>query len=773
MKNRIQNIIKIYTNDLKNIATNWVAMVLIGGLIFLPSLYAWFNIYASWDPYGQTNQMQVAIVNEDEGATVQGEDINVGDELVINLSTNKNFDWKFTKREEAIDKVRMGDYFAAVIIPANFSTKLTSVLQDTPEQATIEYYVNEKINSIAPKITDKGASGIAEQISSEFISTVNGTIFEIFNELGIEIEKEVPNFEKFEEYIFLIEENLPEIEQTMNQSAEDGEKAAGLVKEGLAMMPEVQKTTTEGLTTVQSATLLLREAEVTLNNLSPMVEKDLQRVQKITKDVESFLSQLANTNLDTAKLDQALADLQSQLKTAQQVVDELIQHVEAIGDIGQNAEQARQALKQKVQAAIDEIKTHYDTSSIEEQLANEKIVQELERILQSIDQLPNAKEREQLVLNKLYHLQTVLTEFGRNLDAVSQIDINDATIKQNIKNLQRVAGETSIQIDGFLKQYKNDLEPKIKDMLAGAKNSLTGATDILTKVQGMIPEVTQILKNTDGSLQKANDTLAKIQTDYPALSEKIIDLANKLRTLNNEADIHEIIQLLKNNASAERDFFADPVKVENHKMFPIKNYGTGMMPFYTVLSIWVGCLLLISLLSVNIHHNGEYTIREVYLGRLLTFSTFALLQTTIITMGDIFLFDSSISAPILFVLFGIFIAGVFITVVYTLVSVFGDVGKAMAIVMLVLQIAGSGGTYPVQLLPKFFQMINPFLPFTYAIELMREAVGGIIWSKVWLDIGVLFTVGIIFLLFGLFFKKILSEKTEALLKKSRETDIIH
>lgn len=168
------------------------------------------------------------------------------------------------------------------------------------------------------------------------------------------------------------------------------------------------------------------------------------------------------------------------------------------------------------------------------------------------------------------------------------------------------------------------------------------------------------------------------------------------------------MQLLKNDVNAERDFFEEPIKLEEHRMFPIANYGTAMTPFYTVLSIWVGCLLLISLLAVNIHQTEQYSIREIYFGRLLTFATISFIQTLIITIGDIILLDGSISAPYYFILFGLFISFVFVTVVYTLVSVFGNVGKALAIVMLVLQIAGSGGTYPVELLPTFFNQLIHF-----------------------------------------------------------------
>jgi len=198
-----------------------------------------------------------------------------------------------------------------------------------------------------------------------------------------------------------------------------------------------------------------------------------------------------------------------------------------------------------------------------------------------------------------------------------------------------------------------------------------------------------------------------------------------------------------------------------------------MTPFYTVLSIWVGALLLISLLSVDVHPHEQYTGKEIYFGRFLTFLTIGFLQTLIVTLGDLFILDVSVSAPFWFVVFGLFISLVFMLIVYSLVSVFGNVGKAMAIVMLVLQIAVSGGTYPVVLLPKFFRIISPFLPFTYAVDLMREAIGGIVWSRVWHDLLFLSLFGLIALLFGTFLKEPLNQKTRALMKKSKESGLFH
>ena len=147
----LKNVWRIFTHDLKNIRKNWVALIIVGGLIFLPSLYAWLNIYASWDPYGQTELIPVGIVNEDEGETVRGEEIDVGKELVDTLKDNKSLDWNFLKRDEAMEKLEKGDLFATVVIPKEFSKNLGSVIEENPEKATVEYYVNEKLNAIAPK----------------------------------------------------------------------------------------------------------------------------------------------------------------------------------------------------------------------------------------------------------------------------------------------------------------------------------------------------------------------------------------------------------------------------------------------------------------------------------------------------------------------------------------------------------------------------------------------------------------------------------------------
>ncbi|WP_336637687.1 YhgE/Pip domain-containing protein [Lysinibacillus fusiformis] len=764
MKNSFQHVFQIYTKDIRNIVTNWVVAIIVGGLIFLPSLYAWLNIYASMDPYAHTSNMKIAIVNEDTGTTVRNEAINVGNEVIENLKTNESFTWELENEKQAMEHVKNGDYFAMIVIPNDFSQKLTSILTEQPTKAHIDYYVNEKKNPIAPKITSKGASVLTQQVSSEFVSTVNGTLFSIFNTIGLEMEREIPDFRKFENYVFTIEQHLPDINSFLAQASSQGKDADQLLNRAITQIPQVEQLTTNGLTTIQKGLTLVNEADALFNELSPLIKKDVQTVQNIAQHFTDIMNKLNSIDLDSASITQTKEALKNQLSTSKENITHSIQTLEAL----QKLIQADTLTRNQLQDSLDRIIASLQQSNAQD---NEQIIEQLTAIRDALQNNPTFTDSTLNALKDLQQLNTLHADILTKIEQLQPIDKN--IIQQDITAIQNIAQNATANLQKFLVYYNDKLEPQIRSTLSSAKSTLTSASAMLTDVKQFIPQATDKLTQAKNTLGTANNALQKIQSEFPTLSTKITDLANKLRTLENEADISEIVQLLKNDVNAERDFFEEPIKLKEHRLFPIANYGTAMTPFYTVLSIWVGCLLLISLLSVNLHENSPYSIREIYFGRLLTFATFSIIQTLIITIGDTFLVDGSIQAPAYFILFGLLISIVFVTVVYTLVSVFGNVGKALAIVMLVLQIAGSGGTYPVELLPRFFQIINPFLPFTYAIEMMREAVGGIIWSTVWVDLLFLIGFWFVFILFGFFLKKLLSEKIEHFMNKTRGLDIFH
>ncbi|MFJ7973702.1 YhgE/Pip family protein [Psychrobacillus sp. NPDC096389] len=728
----MKNSWNIFKTDIQNISRNWVAAILIGGLVFLPSLYAWLNIYASWDPYSKTDQLPVAIVNEDVGAKVRGQQINVGDELIDILKNNQDMKWSFTSRKIAMEKVEYGDYFAVIIIPKNFSEKLASVVSDNPQKADIEYYVNEKINSIAPKITEKGATVIVQKVSSQFISSVNGVIFDLFNDLGIEIEKDLPDIQNFENYVFKMEQDLPHIHNLLTGVQKDASSAQSIITQATSMLPRAEQITTEGLSSIERTIDFLTKAQNRLNEITPQVENDLEKVSKISKSTNDFLQSVQNVPLDFTELDRVKEDLDSKMTSNIQTVDAISKDLNWLKEVSNSSNDSSVEANNEEQTKLDD--------AIDKTNELKAFLQEAQTNTRTIDTLVKDKEQQ---------------------------------LQKTLNDLQQIAQNTSVQLDAFINEYKNTIEPTVLSEVAKAKKTLGNAKEMLTSIQSTLPEIAHTLNNADAHIKEGKTTLDQALAQYPYINDKVKQVADRIRKVQGETNINEIIQLLRNDPQAERSFFEEPIVLNENKLFPIANYGTGMTPFYTVLAIWVGCLLLISLLATDANHEMNVSERHVYFGRLFTFSAIGLFQALIVTVGDIVLLGVDVKDSLWFILFGFLISFVFMSIVYTLVSVFGDVGKALAIIMLVLQIAGAGGTYPVVLLPEFFQAINPGLPFTYAVDIMREAVGGIVWQRAIRDVSFLLLFSLAFLLFGTFFKEKINRKTKLMLKKSRESGLFH
>ncbi|WP_274308820.1 YhgE/Pip domain-containing protein [Solibacillus daqui] len=729
----MKNSWNIFKSDIRNISRNWVAAILIGGLVFLPSLYAWLNIYASWDPYAKTDQLPVAIVNEDAGANVRGEQLNVGNELIDTLKNNQDMKWSFTSRKDAMKKVEYGDYFAVIIIPENFSEKLASIVSGNPQKADIEYYVNEKINSIAPKITEQGATVIVQEVSSQFISNVNGVIFNVFNDLGIEIESYLPDIHNFENYVFKMEQELPTIHKLLTDVQKDASSAQKIVTQANLMVPRAEQITTEGLNHIGKTIDFLTKAQSRLNELAPTIENDLDKVSKISKSTNEFLQKVQNADLDFTELDRVKVDLDNKITSNIQTIDSIRKDLDWLKELS--------------------------NSSNESSLEENNVAQQT-KLDQAID--------------KTNKLKVFLQETQTNTRTInSLVKDKEQQMQKILSDLQKIAQNTTVQLDAFINEYKNSIEPTVLSEVANAKKTLGNAKEMLSNIQSNLPEVTRILNSTAAHLKEGKSTLDHALIQYPYIYDKVKQLADKIRKVQGETNLNEIIQLLRNDPQAERSFFEEPIVLNENKLFPIANYGTGMTPFYTVLAIWVGCLLLISLLATDANHENNVSERAVYFGRLFTFSAIGLFQALIVTIGDIVLLGVDVKNSFWFIVFGFLISFVFMSIVYTLVSVFGDIGKAFAIIMLVLQIAGAGGTYPVVLLPEFFQLINPALPFTYAVDIMREAVGGIVWQRALRDASFLLLFSAAFLLFGTFFKEKINRKTKLLLKKSRESGLFH
>ena len=692
----MKNIIEIFRNDIKEVFRKTNTWIIIVGLIFLPSMYAWPNILSSWDPYGHTNNIKVAVTSEDDGATVDGKELNLGKSLVEGLKNNKNLDWQFvSNKQQAEDGVRIGDYYASIVVPKNFSQDMTSVSRTEPQRATIEYTVNEKINAISPKITNSGASAIANNISKNFVETANGIIFEKLHEAGIKFEENLPSIEKAKEEIFKLNDNFSTYESTLSE-------LIGKVEYGYNILNNVQNTLPEIDRVATNSIMIADKAGITINNIQgfnerllPIINNHLNVVEEVSKEANVIAKEL-----------QQKPDKTEEIKARQKALDSRLQ-----------------ASTERLQL-VKNIFEYFNKLSSERLFNNQ-----LERVTTLSNDITTIKEVNNNIYNKMDHYDEIAD-----------------TVKEEFVNKSARVNEVSSNMNSKLNV---EVAPLISQVLSKAEVNIDKVSGIIAGAQGELPAVERKLSETEVKISNAYGKLLSLQAQMPSAKSKIQKLTDEIKKADSGIDKNQLFNLLKVDYKQQAEFFANPVKLQENKLYHIENYGSAMTPFYTVLSIWVGSLLMSSLLTTKVEdEEKKYKPYQKYFGRGLLFVIISLFQTLIITLGDMYVLGTQATSPYRFVLYALLISLLFSSIIYTIVCILGNVGKAVCIVLLVLQLGSSGGTFPIQMTSEFFQALYPKVPFTYSIGLLREAVGGVYIPAVERDIKILFIYLIIVLVGG-------------------------
>lgn len=712
----MKNIFKIYKNDLKDIFTNKVLLVIIIGLCILPSLYAWFNIKASWDPYGNTGNISVAVINEDSGAEIMNKKVNMGDELVKELKTNKDLGWKFVDRKKALEGVNSGKYYAYIEIPSNFSENLTSLVSKDIKKGTIIYTVNEKINAIAPKITSKGATTIQNEVNQTVVKTVSEVVLKAFKEAGIEIEKQLPKLSTLENNLVEVQGKFKDIDKVVDTAVDATDKVSDIIKDIQNDMPLIKDTITNSKNLSPDIKSFLNDSKTGLSQLSPILKNDLGLISEISSNAKNAVSDL----------------------------------IDAINKGSESAPQLIDNLSTKLSDLASSTNT-------------------LTKFLEKLNKLVPGNQLKS-VIDSLNSISAKLDTAVSSLQTIkNQVANGEKPPLTNLNNLLKVIGDVNTITSSILNNFDSKIQGPISNIIEDSFKVADNIIAVLDSAEKKLPAVEDILNTTLSFSGSAEKGASFIKEKLPYAKSVVDTIVDSMKKINNSSEVNELISLLKSDVLKRSDFLKQPVDLVENRLYSIKNYGSAMAPFYTVLSLWVGILLLMSLLSTNVH--GDYKPNEVYFGRGLTFLTLTIIQALIVSLGDIyFLKVQAVNIP-LFILISVFTSIVFTAIVYSLVSIFGNVGKAIGVVLLVIQVAGSGGTFPIQVTPQFFQNVYPLLPFTYAISAMREAVGGIYMPNLTKDISTLAIFIVVFVIFTVFFKKPINKVTEKIQDRFNESDL--
>lgn len=714
--------LSVIKNDLTKVSRSVMASCLLLFLILIPLLFTWFNVLASWDPFDNTKHLKIAVASEDEGYTSDlfPIEVNVGEQVLSQLRANDQMDWVITDPAGAEEGTRSGEYYASIILPASFSDDMLTFYADGSEPADITLHTNEKKNALAPTIANKGAQGLSASITETFTRTVGDV------SLGL-----VSSLSDF-------------LDQDDTQAALDRIEARA-----------------------ESVQNQLRNGARTARTMGQLAESTIPVVESAQHIIDAPLPELPDT--------------------ARSNGTDITGSSEALDG-------ALAATRESYAVVGDRIDALYDTAGVSRETRTETLNTLANNVQLNIDAYEGLRETVNSDIRPV--LPAEAASLRGNLDEA-------IAAQESVRDRLRAAAESSSpERPDFssLEQAASAIEDVrnsgIRDQIRELGETLRGIGDTIDLPEG------NIQLNTD-SLSGASDALNGVGDTLDDNANRLNDLRNRISTAGETGDLSELANIVGDDPDALASFLAAPIEVDRQAVFPVNSFGAGMAPLYTTLALWVGGLLAAVAMRTDVAatltkrrptrtstdddddsdldvdpaeqprdetveaDNVSAETEEIgplakYFGRYGTFALIGLAQSTLLTLGLIFFVKIEPAHPFLLVLAGWVASLVFMLLIYAFTVALGNAGKALSVFLLVIQISSAGGSYPLQLLPEWFQNVSPWLPATYTVRAFRAAIAGIYEADYWIALGTLLLFIIPALILGVVLRKPFAKYTASL-----------
>lgn len=725
----MKNVLRVLKRDFLRILKAPASIVVVLALIVLPSLYTWFNVVGFWNPYGNTGNLRVCVVNEDAGSSsdLTGA-INLGDMVVEQLHDNDQLGWDFVDYDTAMEAVKSGHAYAAFVLPRDFSADLLTLLSGDFQQPQLEYYVNEKMNPVSPKITDTGANALDTTINSTFVATVAKTVTDALGEeVGVAQGK---------------------IDDAHTNALAGVDKAQQSISGARDSVQGLRDAADQSQTKVADAASLLSDADEVLGDLSGqmLIVQSLMGttqtdVSKLTSGLMGamdsgsiFLSQSA------AKVNTAIGGAAGSVTEAQGRVDGAI----AQGNAMVSASQAVVAQMEALVAQMDD--SDPNKASLEKAI---------ERLKQSNT---NASR-------SLSELSDMSADMGRVAESVSSAsDSVNTAVQTTISNADSYRGTLSSDTFPAINAGVGNLNVAVGN-LAAAASAQRVLVDQAVSLTGQLSETLttarSALDQTDGVLADLQTSIDTVKTDLVALktSTAITDFFGDGTTID---------------AEKVASFMRSPTEVKTEYLFPLNAYGSGMAPLFINMSLWIGVFMLMVIMRIEVDDEGieNLTAAQRYIARYLFFGGMVSLQAIVCSVGCLAI-GVQCESVALFLLTAVLASLAYLAIQLTLSTTLQHIGKGICVILIFVQIPGATGLYPIEMTSPFFQFIYPFFPFTYGINALRETIAGFYgleWVSLIAHLGIFFAI---FLAIGLALRPYFSNLIRLFAREIERSDIIN
>ena len=721
----MRDALSVIRNDFSKVRRSVMATCMLLFLIIIPLLFTWFNVLAAWDPFGNTKDLKIAVASEDDGYTSDffPIEVNAGDQVLSQLRANEQMDWVITNPSDAIEGTKSGEYYASIILPSTFSDDMLTFYADGSQPAQIALHTNEKKNALAPTIANKGAEGISANISETFTRTIGDVSLGLVTSLSD----------------FLDQGDTQDALSRIEARAEN----------------------------LQSQ---LRNGARTARTMGDLTESAIPLLESAQRIIDTPRPSLSDTTRD------------------------------GITDISASSDAldgALSATRESYAIVGDRIDALYETANISRETRSETLNTLADNVQLNINAYEGLKDTVNTRIRPLAPAEAA-TLTGQLDEAIAA--------QESVRDRLRAASDSDSperpdfsSLDRASSAIEDVRNSGIRDQVSQLAQTLRGIGDTIELPEG------DIQLNTD-SLAGASAALDDVGATLDQNADRLDDLLDRINTASRTGDLSEIAAIVGDDPEAFAQALAAPVEVERQAIYPVASFGVGMAPLYTTLALWVGALLAAVALrtdvaakltkhrpnrfdeEVDLENETEDDTAEIpseapeepeeigpfakYFGRYGTFALVGLAQSTLLTLGLIFFVKLEPAHPFLLVLAGWVSSCIFMLLVYALTVALSNAGKALAVFLLVIQISSAGGSYPLQLLPHWFQSVSPWLPATYSIRAFRSALAGSYGADYWIALATLLLFIIPALILGVVLRKPLANYTSGLNKALAKTKMM-
>jgi putative membrane protein len=752
VNNKMKALTSMKSEFLRIIHTRKLLIAIIG-VMTIPVLYSGTYLWAFWDPYAHLDRMPVAIVNNDQGAVYNGQQLTIGEDLVKNLKKKKSFNWDFVSASRAKQGLKQQDYYLEIEIPKDFSKNATTLQSNNPKKLDLIYTVNEGYNYLSSKIGDSAVEKIKEEVANSVTKTYAESMFN----------------------------NLKDVAKGLNQASDGagdlyngisvakdgaGSLAAGIksANSGTGKLTNGAKSVDSGAKSIEKNLEILAEKSVAFSQGVVSASSGSQQVQDGLQQFSAGLTQMKDAN---TKL---LAGANQAETGTKQLSDGLASAAGSLPNLQNGSKQLADGASQ-LSASIDKWKAGADQTKAGADSVSQGLQQLLGQVSSMADRATDPTEKAEL--DALKNSLTQLSQGSRQVaSGVGDLSSSAAQIKQGSDSLAAGAsqlnqGQAKLadginQLSGGAKQVLNgqgqltqglaefgsklDEAQKGFSQIEGGSSSLTSGLGQLAAGSTQLQDGTNKLAQGSKQLAAGTTSLYKGEKDLKNGMNRVTngstDLTNGMKKLSDGSkklsdELHNGAKDASDVKANNRvyDMFAKPVNLKDNQMNHVPNYGSGLAPYFLSLSLFVGALMLSVIFPMFEPASEPKSGFSWFMGKVGVILAVgigqALLADAVLLLG----LGLEVKSVPYFIMLSIFTSWTFLAIVQFLVTVLDNPGRFLAVIILILQLTGSAGTYPIELSPKFLQNIMHYLPMTYTISGFRAIISTGDYGFMWDNIG--------------------------------------